>query len=145
MKMFGVDESIDKIFYYMGLIIIGIGVVGTILCMTVLSDFVAKLPHCLFHTVTGYYCPGCGGKRAVRLLFSGHFLQSLYYHPFVIYSLLVGGWFMISQTIEKVSKKKYTIGMHFRGIYVWIGIGIIFLNCIIKNIALFRWGIKMME
>lgn len=25
-------------------------------------------PHCLFHSLTGYYCPGCGSQRAIHSL-----------------------------------------------------------------------------
>ena len=39
---------------------------------------------CLFHLVTGFYCPGCGGTRAVKAMLTGHFLKSLCYHPAVL-------------------------------------------------------------
>lgn len=41
---------------------------------------------CLFHLLTGFYCPGCGGTRAIRLLLRGQFLKSMQYHPFVPYA-----------------------------------------------------------
>ncbi|WP_314242198.1 DUF2752 domain-containing protein [Empedobacter tilapiae] len=43
---------------------------------------------CIFHEVTGLWCPGCGGQRAFSLLAHGHILQSLRYNlllPFALY------------------------------------------------------------
>ncbi|HEX7617315.1 MAG TPA: DUF2752 domain-containing protein, partial [Verrucomicrobiae bacterium] len=34
-------------------------------------------PICLFHALTGWNCPGCGGTRAVYALLHGHFLLAL--------------------------------------------------------------------
>lgn len=42
---------------------------------------------CLFHFITGLYCPGCGGTRAIRALFHGEILKSFCYHPFVLYAV----------------------------------------------------------
>ena len=53
------------------------------------------LPPCLWHTFTGYYCPGCGATRALYLLMHGHPLLALGQDalvvgliPFVAYELL---------------------------------------------------------
>lgn len=43
---------------------------------------------CLFHLMTGLYCPGCGGTRAVKYLLQGDWKNSLIYHPFVLYSVI---------------------------------------------------------
>ena len=40
---------------------------------------------CLFHLLTGLYCPGCGGTRAFRALLAGNLLLSIRYHPLVAY------------------------------------------------------------
>lgn len=45
---------------------------------------------CLFHELTGFYCPGCGGTRAVLALLAGHPVLSFLYHPLVPYCALVG-------------------------------------------------------
>ncbi len=34
---------------------------------------------CMMQKLTGLYCPGCGGTRAVRALLAGHPLQSFLY------------------------------------------------------------------
>lgn len=41
---------------------------------------------CLFHLITGFYCPGCGGTRAIRMLIHGKVMASFCYHPFVPYA-----------------------------------------------------------
>ncbi len=99
---------------------------------------------CTLYTWTGFYCPGCGGTRAVFALAEGDILQSLYLHPFVPYVAIVGGWFMISQTIERFSRGKIKIALHFRMIYVWIALALIFVNMLYKNAALFFTGIPPM-
>ena len=34
-------------------------------------------PPCVFHKLTGLYCPGCGNTRALSALLHGHFGESL--------------------------------------------------------------------
>ncbi len=41
---------------------------------------------CVFHSVTGFYCPGCGGTRAVAVLLEGNVFASVCYHPIVAYA-----------------------------------------------------------
>lgn len=104
-------------------------------------DFIDYTLPCTLYTWTGLYCPGCGGTRAVFALAKGHFFESFYLHPFVPYAAVVGGWFMLSQTIERISKGKVKIALHFRMIYVWIALAFILLNLIYKNAVLFLTGI----
>ena len=41
---------------------------------------------CLFHLATGYYCPGCGGTRAIASLLHGQLFRSFLYHPVILYT-----------------------------------------------------------
>ncbi|RJP73032.1 MAG: DUF2752 domain-containing protein [Ignavibacteriales bacterium] len=43
-----------------------------------------NLYHCPFHSVTGLYCPGCGGLRAVDSLLKFDFTNALRYNPLVV-------------------------------------------------------------
>ncbi len=45
-----------------------------------------------------------------------------FYHPIVVYTAVFFGWFMLSQTIEKASRGRFAIGMHYRDIYLWIAL-----------------------
>lgn len=60
------------------------------------------LPACLFHTITGLSCPGCGCTRAVEALFRGHVLQSLRFNPVIVYCFLIYAAVLISHTAERL-------------------------------------------
>lgn len=98
----------------------------------------------MLHLLTGYYCPGCGGTRAVYALLRGEVWRSFCYHPFVPYVAVVGSWFMVSQTIERLSGGRIKIGLHFREIYMWIALGIIAVNFLVKNAALLIWHVDLL-
>ena len=108
-------------------------------------NFIKALPECALHAMTGYYCPGCGGSRAVLALLNGHPMKSALYHPFFFYGVCAGGWFMLSQTIERLSRGRLKIGMHYRDIYLWIAIVLIVINWIVKNASMIFFGTDLLE
>lgn len=87
---------------------------------------------CVFQELTGLYCPGCGGTRAVKALMKGNVITSFLYHPLVIYVVLVAAVFAFSYIIyAKTKNPKFRL--HFDNKYAYIGIGIIVINFVIKN------------
>jgi len=55
-----------------------------------------NLPKCIFHELTGFYCPGCGGQRSLHSLLDGNFLKAIDYNllfilllPFILYFMFV--------------------------------------------------------
>ncbi len=139
------DTSQDMNFYIIGGSCILAAIIYVVLKFVFGIDVIESMGVCTFYLVTGgYYCPGCGATRAVYALARGDFLASLYYNPFICYIAVVGGWFMISQTIERLSHGKLPIAMHFRMIYVWIGLALMFGNCILKNAVLLFTGVSLM-
>ena len=95
---------------------------------------------CVFHEVTGLYCPGCGGTRAFRLLLSGHILQSFLYHPAVVLTAVLYVWFMVSHTAEILSKGRLKIGLPYTDKFLYLEVVVIIFQCIIKNFAKIFWG-----
>lgn len=99
---------------------------------------------CILHTFTGYYCPGCGGTRAVYALLHMQLVKSFFYHPLVPYGAAVYLWFMISHTIEKLSRHRLRIGMRFRAGWLWAALIILVANVLIKDGALYFFGIDLL-
>ena len=175
------DILLDKISYGCGVIII-MGVFTLITAYyTVGFDLRRYTPPCMLYTFTGYYCPGCGGTRAFIYLLKGQLVKSLIHHPAVIYAVLPGLLFMISQTIYKLqlhfshssakeqsstttaphasseeqsstttaphaskeqsNKKPQRIicPLTVRPSYIYIGVFLIILQCLIKNALILIW------
>lgn len=127
----------DKIFYVIGLILAG-GLIATAILQAtgilVLTDI--DMP-CSFRSITGIYCPGCGGTHAVCSLARGAVGQSFCEHPFVPYTALCFFVFLTWNTIAMIEGGRKLRFFHFHTAYVYIGIAIILLQWIIKNVMLF--------
>lgn len=81
-----------------------------------MGDYLPIQPFCVFHKLTGYPCPGCGGIRAARFLFSGEIMTALYTNPLSVMLCLVipvcvlGQWFDYfrgTQMIDSFLKTKW--------------------------------------
>ena len=138
------EKKIDNVLYILGLSSAVICCVYLLISKITGFRIENYLYPCLFHTVTGYYCPGCRGTRAVSPLFQGHFLISFLEHPFVPYAAVLCAWFLLSQTIERLSHHKLPLAMHYKDRYLWIGLAILIINCMVKNIVRLFWGISLL-
>lgn len=78
------DKLLDKCFYIIGWVFIAIGIIVFALYRAGVLPVIHVAP-CMIHSMTGYYCPGCGGTRATYALLHGKIITSLYYHPIVVY------------------------------------------------------------
>ena len=135
----------DTCMYVIGWIFIAAFAVAAVIFYTNGDWLRSVMPICIFHAMTGYYCPGCGGTRSVYALLQGHLIQSFLYQPFVLYTAVLGGWFMISQTIERLSRGRVRIALRFRAIYAYIAIGLILVACLVKNLIIVFTGVHVMD
>lgn len=136
----------DKVLYRFGLILFIAGIIASILQNLGVVTLPQLLYPCLFHRITGLYCPGCGGTRAFTSLLQGHFFSCFRYHPFVFYCFMMYVLFMTSHTLkwlyDRKNKKKasrkspFARGLSFRICYVYIGIVIILIQWMLKNLFL---------
>lgn len=122
----------QRTLYKLGWILVAFAAV----CMTVVHF--TGIPHlpCLLYLTTGIYCPGCGGTRALQNFLHGHWLLAFYYHPFVPYCGILFSWFMLSQTVERISRGRLPVGMKYRNAYLYFALFLIIVNWIVRNLWL---------
>ena len=53
------------------------------------------------------------------------------------------GWFMVSQTVEKLTHSRIRIGIKYHDRYLWILLAILVLHCVIRNVLKLLWGIEI--
>lgn len=94
---------------------------------------------CYMYRMTGYYCPGCGGTRAVQALLHMELMQSLRCHPVVLPGVIMSMVFWSGMTFEKIVRtdiKRFKL----RRIYFYVVLGIVIVQWIIKNVLLYTIG-----
>jgi len=124
----------QKNLYLVGvLLIVALGVLIFMIKVLHMNYQLSSFP-CIIHELTGLYCPGCGGTRAVIALFQGEILTSFMYHPVVLYAVSIFVLFMITNTIQYISRNKFKTGINYNDKYLYIGLAIMALNFIIKNV-----------
>ena len=108
----------------------------------------------LFYTLTGYYCPGCGGTRSLEFFLTGHFVKSFLYHPAVFYSIIMLIVYALSHIVHRIADKldasnhlstflKKIPYMLFHPGYFYVLIAIILFQWVIKNAIYFFSGVHI--
>lgn len=104
-------------------------ILGTIFIKLTLNFWVNIMPECFFLKITGFYCPGCGGTRAVISMLNGNFIRAFRYNPGIV-SL---GFIIATALFEKLFNKKILP----RNLIFWIVfIIILFSYYILRNFTL---------
>ena len=101
-----------------------------------------QMPPCVFRTLTGYFCPGCGGTRSLKALLSGKLFVCAIDFPMIFYAAVVFAWFMISQTIERISSHRIPIGMKYRHAWVYASLVIVIIHFVVKNLFYIKTGVE---
>ncbi|GLC82568.1 DUF2752 domain-containing protein [Lacrimispora brassicae] len=98
---------------------------------------------CLFHSLTGLYCPGCGGTRAIRSLLRGDLRMSFQYHPLVLYAVFV---FFLELILRTAIKGPMTPMDHRKRdrILILAGTAVAAANWIFKNYMLVFKGVDLL-
>lgn len=59
-------------------------------------------PACLFHSLTGLNCPGCGMTRGFNALFQGDILSALHFNALLPFFAFLFGYFALSLFLTAV-------------------------------------------
>lgn len=119
--------------------------------MSIIIDFIYRIlgftPECPFHKVTGLYCPGCGGTRALILFFRGEWLRSILYHPMVMYLFITFTYILTRYAIAYHQKQHNKKAHPYQPSPWWLWGALILLtvNFIIKNVALICFHMDLLR
>ena len=136
------QKNLEDWLYVISLCTLVLGVAGAYIYFKLLSLPNAPIFPCVLWSVFGLYCPGCGGTRAVAALLQGDILKSLWYHPLVLYTVVLFGGFVLTQTLARMHVPKIK-GWRFHAWQLYGAVVILFLNMIIKNILLLCFHITL--
>ena len=115
------------------IILIGIAVAGLSLLYFFQPAYLSHIyPQCLFHRLTGLYCPGCGSQRAASALLHGRLFQAAGYNLMFLLSLPLVGYSAFVFAWNSFSRRK--LQQH---VFYSVGFTRVFLVCVIL-FAVFR-------
>jgi hypothetical protein len=91
---------------------------------------------CLFHRLTGLYCPGCGSTRAMHQLLHGHVILAFRLNPLMVLSLPFVAYGIMSQILSL--KRGWRLPeMSVPSVCIWIYLGIVLVFGIARNIPIY--------
>ncbi len=109
--------------------------IGGLVLLHVLDlDWIAQGAPCTIYRLTGWYCPGCGGTRALKALLHGHLIASILYHPAVLYLAAWTILFFIWQSIHYLSRGRIR-GFRYQNWQLWVAAALFLFHFLIKNAA----------
>lgn len=94
-------------------------------------------PICVFHSLTGWNCPGCGGTRAAYQLLHGHPVQALHDNALFVLMLMALGVWGLRWMVRKMRNQPTTFNVPAK---VWGGfLIVVFLFTVLRNLRVFAW------
>lgn len=94
-------------------------------------------PRCMFHTLTGLQCPGCGSLRSLHALFHGHLRRAFALNPL----LFVGG--TLAAILILVAKLKPNSSINLSNpVILWSALIVVVLFWILRNLPLFSGALE---
>ena len=100
-----------------------------------------KMP-CLFQQMTGLYCPGCGGTRALMALAQGRVGAALWYHTPVVITLALAAIYLFSQTAWRLRGKRGWVLRYDRR-WPMVLVGLFLANCVVRNVLWLGLGVPL--
>lgn len=132
--LFSANERADRVFLRCVCIIVPL-VALWVAFTTIFPETAARIyPGCPIYRLTGLYCPGCGGTRALRALAHGQVASSLRLHPLALPGVVFSAVYLAALLLNKLSGGR-TPKPHFRRIYLVIMIAVLLYHVIAANVG----------
>ena len=122
-------------------IVVAVLVAGFVVVTLLLKD--REEMQCVFYNLTGLYCPGCGGTRAVYSLLRLRIFDAIKYNITVPFGAFVYIYYNVRAFIaglkndtEYFKNQKYPLCI--------VLVAVLLLNFVFKNVLLIFFGIRFM-
>ncbi|HWW00964.1 MAG TPA: DUF2752 domain-containing protein [Candidatus Acidoferrum sp.] len=89
-------------------------------------------PLCLFHSVTGLLCPGCGSLRALHQLFHGHVVAAFHLNPLLFICLPFFLWNGVARLVRHVTGQPRARSL--RAVWFWLFLGSALMFGVLRNL-----------
>jgi Protein of unknown function (DUF2752) len=96
-----------------------------------------SLPLCPFKNLTGFYCPGCGGQRALHQLLHGNFVEA-FHSNFLIYLFLP---FFILKIYDEIFNTTFSKKFLLKNTGIWIFLGFLIIFTILRNLPFYPFNL----
>lgn len=97
---------------------------------------------CAFLSATGFYCPGCGGTRALFCLARGDWLGALGHYPALVYYVLLSTVFLAGHGIRLACGGALP-ALRIRPVYFAVLLALILGGWAVRNLVWGIWGIPI--
>lgn len=97
-------------------------------------------PKCTFHSLTGYYCPGCGSQRAIHSLLHFNVSGVLSYNFLFIPAFLVIAYHYVHSVLNRFLNWKLPNVFYFKNT-PWIIFGVVVLFWVMRNIPVYPFSV----
>ncbi len=97
-------------------------------------------PRCLFNSVTGYYCPGCGSQRAIHSLLHFDFAGVVSYNFLFIPAFLLILYHYLHPLLNRIFKWELPNIFYFRNTY-WIIFGFVVVFWVLRNLPFYPFSV----
>lgn len=93
-------------------------------------------PVCLFHQVTGLYCPGCGATRSLYALLHGNVAAALHDNALIIVTLAICLGWLARLTFKKIRGEAIAFHLPPKFLYTFLVVAIVF--GVLRNLPAFH-------
>ena len=122
--------------YFLRIVLI-LSLTGVVVVFFVLDpEKYVIFPKCTFHSLTGYYCPGCGSQRAIHNLLHLNFAGVVGNNLLFLPAFLLVFYHYVHRPLNSKFKFKLPNLLYYK-LTPWILFGIIILFWALRNIPVY--------
>lgn len=92
-------------------------------------------PRCVLHSLTGWWCPGCGSLRAMHQLLHGEIAKAFALNPLLLIALPLVGFAIINSAVRKWTGREL-VRFTLPASWIWAILAVIILYTVLRNVLM---------